>query len=122
MSFSDYLDEWLELRKPELKYNSVLMYTKLINIHIKPVLGKYKLSSIAAADIQKLVNDLFNAGVSRNTIAGVKGVVSGAPSFLLDTCKSRRFRACECPLTECSSPYQPKTNLERQSQKPIGQK
>lgn len=81
MSFSDYLDEWLELRKPELKYNSVLMYTKLINIHIKPVLGKYKLSSIAAADIQKLVNDLFNAGVSRNTIAGVKGVVSGALKY-----------------------------------------
>lgn len=81
MSFSDYLDEWLELRKPELKPKSLSTYSTLIENQIKPALGKYRLSAITAADIQKVVNDLFATGVSRNTIANVRNIISGALKY-----------------------------------------
>lgn len=84
ISVADYLDEWLELRKPELRPNSIRMYSQRIKLQIKPALGKYKLSAITAADIQRLINDLFMQGVSRETISGVKGVLTNALKYAVE--------------------------------------
>ena len=84
ISVADYLDEWLELRKPELRPNSIRMYSQRIKLQIKPALGKYKLSAITAADIQRLINDLFAQGVSRETISGVKGVLTNALKYAVE--------------------------------------
>lgn len=84
ISVADYLDEWLELRKPELRPNSIRTYTRRIEVYIKPALGKYKLSAITAADIQRLINDLFMQGVSRETISGVKGVLTNALKYAVE--------------------------------------
>ena len=84
VSVADYLDEWLELRKPELRPNSIRIYSQRIKMQIKPALGKYKLSAITAADIQRLINDLFMQGVSRETIAGVKSVLTNALKYAVE--------------------------------------
>ena len=84
ISVADYLDEWLELRKPELRPNSIRIYSQRIKMQIKPALGKYKLSAITAADIQRLINDLFMQGVSRETISGVKGVLTNALKYAVE--------------------------------------
>lgn len=84
ISVADYLDEWLELRKPELRPNSIRIYSQRIKLQIKPALGKYKLSAITAADIQRLINDLFMQGVSRETISGVKGVLTNALKYAVE--------------------------------------
>lgn len=84
ISVADYLDEWLELRKPELRPNSIQAYTQRIKLQIKPALGKYRLSAITAADIQRLINDLFAQGVSRETIARTKSVLTNALKYAVE--------------------------------------
>ena len=77
MSFSDFLDYWIENRcRIECKEVTVTGYEKKIRLYIKPKLGKYRLRSITKSDLQKLINDLYNDGFSRNTISSVKGILS----------------------------------------------
>lgn len=120
ISVADYLDEWLELRKPELRPNSIRTYTRRIEVYIKPALGKYKLSAITAADIQRLINDLFMQGVSRETISGVKGVLTNALKYAVEPMgylqhapidgvklPSRRVRPPVPPRTRVREPVTP---------------
>lgn len=120
ISVADYLDEWLELRKPELRPNSIRMYSQRIKLQIKPALGKYKLSAITAADIQRLINDLFAQGVSRETISGVKGVLTNALKYAVEPMgylqhapidgvklPSRRVRPPVPPRTRIREPITP---------------
>ena len=77
ISFSDYLDFWInEYCMVNLKPATVTNYTKKIRLHIKPVLGSYALKSISTAALQKLINDMFNNGYSRNTLLSVKGLLN----------------------------------------------
>ena len=120
VSVADYLDEWLELRKPELRPNSIRIYSQRIKMQIKPALGKYKLSAITAADIQRLINDLFMQGVSRETIAGVKSVLTNALKYAVEPMgylqhapidgvklPSRRVRPPVPPRTRVREPITP---------------
>ena len=120
ISVADYLDEWLELRKPELRPNSIRIYSQRIKMQIKPALGKYKLSAITAADIQRLINDLFMQGVSRETIAGVKSVLTNALKYAVEPMgylqhapidgvklPSRRVRPPVPPRTRVREPITP---------------
>lgn len=120
ISVADYLDEWLELRKPELRPNSIRIYSQRIKMQIKPALGKYKLSAITAADIQRLINDLFAQGVSRETISGVKSVLTNALKYAVEPMgylqhapidgvklPSRRVRPPVPPRTRIREPITP---------------
>lgn len=120
ISVADYLDEWLELRKPELRPNSIRIYSQRIKMQIKPALGKYKLSAITAADIQRLINDLFMQGVSRETISGVKSVLTNALKYAVEPMgylqhapidgvklPSRRVRPPVPPRTRPRAPIRP---------------
>ena len=73
ISLSDYLDQWMEKYcKVALKPAQVENYEKNIRLRIKPALGQYASSSVKTASIQKLINDMFNEGYSRNTISTAK--------------------------------------------------
>lgn len=86
ISLSDYLDQWMEKYcKVALKPATVENYEKNIRLRIKPALGQYALSSVKTASIQKLINDMFNEGYSRNTISTVKRILSGAMRYAIDT-------------------------------------
>ena len=61
ISFSDYLDLWLEQYcKVHLLQSSYETYEKKINSYIRPVLGQYKLNSINASTIKEFLNEKFN--------------------------------------------------------------
>lgn len=86
ISLSDYLDQWMEKYcKVALKPATVENYEKNIRLRIKPALGQYALSAVKTASIQKLINDMFNEGYSRNTISTVKRILSGAMRYAIDT-------------------------------------
>lgn len=77
ISFSDFLDEWFNLYcKVNLAATTQANYAKYIRLYIKPALGEYKLRAITASALQKLINDLFNSGMSRNTLTSVKGILT----------------------------------------------
>ncbi len=88
ISFNDYLDFWMkEYCVPNLKPETVKHYEKKIRIHIKPVLGKYKLKLITPAVIQGIINDLFNKGYARNTLVVIKGILSGCFRYAIEPLK-----------------------------------
>lgn len=85
ISFSDYLDYWMEnYCALNLKRTTYTNYLKKVDLHLKPALGQYKLKALTPAVLQAFINMKFNAGYSRNTLAVVKGVLSGSLSYAVE--------------------------------------
>lgn len=85
ISFSDFLDEWFNLYcKVNLAATTQANYAKYIRLYIKPALGKYKLKAITASALQQLINDLFNSGMSRNTLTSVKGILTKSLMYAVE--------------------------------------
>ena len=85
MSYADFLDYWIENRcRLVCKIDTVAGYEKKIRLYIKPVLGKYRLTSIRKDNIQKLITDLYDKGFSRNTITSVKGIISKSFDYAIE--------------------------------------
>lgn len=82
ISFADFLDLWLnQYVKVNCKPVTAMNYEKKVRLHIKPSLGKYKLSSLNPLVIQQLIDEKFNDGYSRNTLAVIKGILTGCLSY-----------------------------------------
>lgn len=79
ISISDYFDYWYnEYVLINCKYNTQLSYKKIINNHIKPILGIYKLKSLTPAALQEFLNKKYRNGFTKNTLSSFYGVLSGA--------------------------------------------
>lgn len=83
MSLADYLDYWLEnYVKKQLAHNTYLDYESKVRLHIKPKLGKYRLSSIEPDIVQRWIDDIkINNGFSINMISSVLACLSGALNY-----------------------------------------
>ena len=84
MSFSDYLNLWLDKYGTNLKSTTIKGYQKRIDTHIRPALGKYKLLSLTPSVMQGFINKLFDSGLSRNTISSIKGILTGSLSYAVE--------------------------------------
>ena len=72
LSMHDYLNYWIEMYCiPNLKPTTVANYKKYIRLHISPKIGKYRLVTITAEQLQKLINDMVANGYSKNTVIGI---------------------------------------------------
>ena len=82
LSMHDYLNYWIEMYCIQnLKPTTVANYKKYIRLHISPKIGKYRLASITAEQLQKLINDMVANGYSKNTVIGIKGVLSNSLNY-----------------------------------------
>lgn len=82
MSFSDYLDKWIkEYGKLQLDEDTILSYKKLIRLHIKPDLGKYKINTLVHETLQNFLQNKFNEGFSRNTLSVMKSILNGSLNY-----------------------------------------
>lgn len=82
MSYSDFLDKWLkEYGELELSQNTIASYEKKIRLHIKPILGKYKINTLDHESCQKFLQKKFNEGFSRNSLAVMKGIITGSLDY-----------------------------------------
>ena len=96
ISVSDYLDLWMrEYCQNNCKASTIANYEKKIRLHIKPAIGKYRLAALAPETIQKLLNDKFNEGYSRNTLAVLKGILTGSLSYAVQPLKYIPFSPAE---------------------------
>lgn len=78
ITVSGWFDVWIkEYKEPAVKEGTVGVYRDNFNSYIKEPLGKKKLKDIRPEHIQKLYNDLYKKGYSRNTIELVSVVLSG---------------------------------------------
>lgn len=88
ISVADYLDFWMkEYCQNNCKPTTITNYEKKIRLHIKPAIGKYKLAALTSEAIQKLLNDKFHDGYSRNTLMVLKGILTGSLSYAVQPLK-----------------------------------
>ena len=79
MSVSDYMDYWMrEYVKINCKYNTIQAYTNIIEKHIKPALGMYKLKALTPSVLQEFINGKHLSGFSKNYIINIMTVLSGS--------------------------------------------
>ncbi|EJO5349510.1 site-specific integrase [Clostridium botulinum] len=79
ISVSDYFDYWhKEYVLINCKYNTQLYYRRIIDKHIKPTLGIYKLKSLTPSVLQEFLNKKYLNGFAKNTVSNFYGVLSGA--------------------------------------------
>lgn len=82
MSFSDFLDYWLESYGTiNLKDFTLRNYKRRIDYHIKPVLGKYKLSALSSLALQEFIDEKARQNYSKNTIAVFKSILTVSLGF-----------------------------------------
>lgn len=97
-SVSDYMDFWLEGHvKTHFAYNTYDAYETTIRLHIKPAFGSYKLSALTPAVIQMWIDDLKEKkGLSRQSIANFRGVLSSALNYAVYPCEFLKQNPCAC--------------------------
>jgi len=79
ISVSDYFNYWLEQHvKVNLKHRTYQEYKKIIDSHIIPKFGDYKLKALDTAALQEFLNSKKLNGFTKNTINNFYGVLSGA--------------------------------------------
>lgn len=82
MSYSDFLDYWFEnYVKMSCKYNTQIAYMQIIETHLKPALGMYKLRSLTPIMIQDYVNKKFVTGLKKTTLVNIMSVLSGSLKY-----------------------------------------
>lgn len=95
MSVADYLDYWFEnYCKMNLKYNTQLNYSVVINNHLKPKFGQYKLLALNSAAIQEYANQLKREGLAKNTIVGILTTLSGALNYAIEPLHYIQYNPC----------------------------
>lgn len=82
MSYADLLDMWLRDKCP-LVYDQTTIdnYEKIARVHLKPLIGSYRLSSLDTADFQKVLTDKFKAGYALNRLSTMKNVMSQSMKY-----------------------------------------
>ncbi len=84
-SFADYLDQWYDLYcKPNLKYNTQIGYLQIIQNHLKPHFGYYRLKALTPAALQEYANELKMNGYAKHTIVGILCVLSAALDYAVE--------------------------------------
>ncbi len=74
----EYLDLFLDARKRKLKPKSYDRLEQSVRLYVKPALGKIKVGELTSEDVDRMINNMQDSGLSRSTIKKAKEVVTGA--------------------------------------------
>lgn len=79
MSVQDYLEYWYkDYVMRNLKYNTQQNYRNILDKHIYPYVGNYRLRGIQPSSIQKVIDQNFEKGLSKKTLSIIKTVLNGS--------------------------------------------
>jgi integrase len=82
MSFADYLDYWFDnYVKMSCRYRTQQAYRTIIDKHLKPALGSYRLRSLTPVMLQDYVNKKYTAGMKKTTLDNILGVLTGSLKY-----------------------------------------
>ena len=82
---SDYLDQWFDMYcKMNLKYNTQVGYLTIIEGHLKPKFGSYKLKAINTTVLQEYANDLKLNGLSKSHVVGILTTFQAALDYAVE--------------------------------------
>jgi integrase len=79
ISVADYMDYWLKnYVEVNCRYNTQEGYKQVIENHIKPIIGTYKLKSITPLVLQEFMNEKSNRGFTKSYLENMMGILSGS--------------------------------------------
>ena len=83
MSYSDYLDYWIDnYAKLNLRYSTIMSYCNIIKNHIKPRIGHYRLSQLDTRMLQEMMNSIYvQNSFSKCFIASILKVLKGSLKY-----------------------------------------
>ena len=82
MSFSDYLDQWMEKHiAVNMKPKTYMAYETYLKVHIRPALGHYRLSALQPSILQDFANDLKKKGMSKNYTYNIISVLKSSLDY-----------------------------------------
>lgn len=88
ISVSDYLDYWFkEYVLLNCKPNTTAGYKSIIENHLKPILGSYKLKSLTPSTLQEFINNKFILGYSKNMINNIFTLLGGSLKYAVYPCQ-----------------------------------
>jgi len=95
-SVADYLDFWVaNYVEPNLHYLTALNYKSIVENHLKPHFGIYKLSSLEPESVQVEINKIFATGLARPTVVNIKNCLSGALNYAVMPCRYIKTNPCQ---------------------------
>ena len=82
LSFADYLDWWFDnYVMMSCRHSTQNGYRNIIDNHIKPALGMYKLRAMTPIMLQDYVNQKYATGLKKSTLKGIMGVLTGSLKY-----------------------------------------
>lgn len=85
ITVADYLNQWFDLYcKTNLKYNTQVGYLRIIQGHLIPKFGIYRLRAITPAILQEYAVDLKMNGLSKSHLVGILSVFSAALNYAVE--------------------------------------
>lgn len=79
-----YMDEWyIKYVEVNLRPKTQDTYKRIIDNHIKPALGHYKLNALHPGKIQEFLNDLKERGYSKRHIVNIHSTLSNALKYAI---------------------------------------
>jgi integrase len=96
VTVSDYLDLWLDqYARMQLRFNTQMGYIDIVNNHLKPTIGKYKLKSLNTATIQAMINQKKIDGLAQKTVKGILSCLSVAMTYAVDVLQYIPANPCD---------------------------
>lgn len=85
ISVADYLDYWFDnYCKMNLKYSTQIGYLRIIENHLKPQFGSYRLRVLTTAAIQEYINRLKIQGLAKSSVVGILSVLSASYEYAVE--------------------------------------
>lgn len=85
ITVADYLNQWFDLYCiPNLKYNTQVGYLRIIQGHLIPKFGFYRLKAITPALLQEYAVELKLNGHSKSNMVGILSVFSAALNYAVE--------------------------------------
>lgn len=96
ISVSDYLDLWFDQYcKMNLKYNTQLAYSQIIENHLKPAFGVFKVKTLNSLSIQEFANSLKLKGYAKSHLKNIITTLSGALNYAIEPLHFIQFNPCD---------------------------
>ena len=85
ISVADYLDQWLDQYvNANLRPNTQSTYKGIVNNHIKPAVGHFKLQHLTPSSLQSFVNDQKDKGFSKQHVDLILSTFKGALNYAIE--------------------------------------
>lgn len=79
LTVARYLESWLETAAaPTLRPRTLQSYRMQVRVHIAPALGRIRLTRLAPADVQRMMNDMSAAGLAPASVLYTRAVLRKA--------------------------------------------